>query len=81
MARVPFEKVQKTVEVPQVQCIGEIIDVPVLAQRQVHTTQTEQKMVEMPCRDAKDGSSAADHGRNHGGHSIDGARTNPGAHR
>ena len=38
----------KTVEVPQVQYVDEIIDVPVMAQRRVPTSQTAQKTEEVP---------------------------------
>ena len=41
-------KVQKTMEVPQVQYIDKIVDVPVVAQRQVSTIQTVQRTVEVP---------------------------------
>ena len=40
-------KVQKTVEVPQVQYIDKIVDVPVVAQRHVLTSQSVQKTVEV----------------------------------
>ena len=43
MARVAFEKVPKTVEVPQVQYIDKIVDAPVVMQGQVPTIQTAQK--------------------------------------
>ena len=47
MARVASEKVQKTVEVPQVQYIDKIADAPVVMQGQVPTIQTVQKIVEV----------------------------------
>ena len=42
-----IQKVQKTVEVSQVQYVDKIVDVPVLAQRQVPVIQTVQKTVEV----------------------------------
>ena len=41
-------KVQKTVEVPQVQYIDKTVDVPVVKQGQVHAVQAVQKTVEVP---------------------------------
>ena len=45
---VDLMKVQKTMEGPQVQYIDKIVDVPVVAQRQVPTIQTAQKTEEVP---------------------------------
>ena len=42
-----IQKVQKTVEVAQVQCIERIVDVTVVLQRQVPTIQTAKKTVEV----------------------------------
>ena len=43
-----FQKMRKTVEVPQVQHINKFVDVPVVAQRQAPIIQTLQKKVEVP---------------------------------
>ena len=43
-----IQQVQKTVEIPQVQYTGKIIDVSVATQRGVPTTQTVQKTAEAP---------------------------------
>ena len=48
MAHVASEKVQKTVDVPQVQYIDKIADAPVVMRGQVPTIQTVQKTVEVP---------------------------------
>ena len=45
---VDLMKVQKTMEVPQVQYINKIVDVPVVAQRHVSTIQIVQRTVEVP---------------------------------
>merc|ERR1712066_778885 len=43
-----IQKIQKTVEVPQVQYVDRIVDVPVVKQRQVPAIQKLQKTVEVP---------------------------------
>ena len=53
-----IQKVQRTVEVPQVQYIDRVVDVPVVMQRQVPTIQTVQKTV-----DFSSGSASSSSGR------------------
>ena len=43
-----IQSAHKTVETPQIQFIGSVVDVPVMAQRQVLSVQSVQKMVEVP---------------------------------
>merc|ERR1711916_74501 len=42
------QTVQKTVEVPQLQFIDKVVDIPVEAQRQIPMVQTVQKTIEIP---------------------------------
>merc|ERR1712012_1319198 len=42
------QTVQKTVEVPQLQFIDKVVDIPVVAQRQIPMVQTVQKTIEIP---------------------------------
>ena len=48
MAHVASEKVQRTVDVPQVQYVDKIADAPVVMRGQVPTVRAVQKTVEVP---------------------------------